>query len=118
MHWNQRILELELQQSAMKPRLPNGCYAACDPDSRFIAAQLEKGWEATPRRVQECESRLEAARAPKVIPTKPDFAGLAEDLEAAWKTPHVTIRTRHQLLRALVNDTIRSTLTKPPARSF
>ena len=100
----QSILELELQQARYEASLAERRYAACDPDNRLIAAQLETGWEATLRRVQECESRLDAARAPKVTPAKPDFAGLAEDLDAAWKTPHVTMRTRQQLLRALVND--------------
>jgi hypothetical protein len=35
--------------------------------------------EATLRRVQECEARLDAARAEKATIAKPDFAGLAED---------------------------------------
>ena len=100
----QSILELELQQARYEASLAERRYAACDPDNRLIAAQLETGWEATLRRVQECESRLDAARAPKVTLAKPDFAGLAEDLDAAWKTPRVTMRTRQQLLRALVND--------------
>ena len=34
----------------------------------------------------------------------PDFAGIADDLETAWKTPSVTMRTRQQLLRTLVNE--------------
>lgn len=33
-------------------------YAACDPDNRLIAAQLEKSLEATLRRVEACEVRL------------------------------------------------------------
>jgi hypothetical protein len=56
------------------------------------------------RRVQECEARLDTARAEKATIAKPDFAGLAEDLEAAWKSPRVTMRTRQQLLRTLVNE--------------
>src|SRR5207302_10130999 len=36
----------------------------------------------------------------------PDFAGLADDLDAAWNAPGVTMRTRQRLLRALVTNII------------
>jgi excisionase family DNA binding protein len=36
----------------------------------------------------------------------PDFTGLADDLDAAWNAPGVTMRTRQRLLRALVTDII------------
>jgi DNA invertase Pin-like site-specific DNA recombinase len=100
----QRILELELQQARYEASLAERRYAACDPDNRLIAATLEKSWEATLRRVQECQSRLDAAKAPAAALAKPDFTAIAEDLEAAWKTPSVTMRTRQQLLRTLVNE--------------
>ena len=45
-------------------------------------------------------------RAPEPAVAPPDFAGLAEDLDAAWNAPGVTMRTRQQLLRALVTDII------------
>ncbi len=100
----QRILELELQQARYEATLAERRYAACDPENRLIAAQLEKSWEATLRRVQECEGRLDAVRTPQATIARPDFAGLAHDLEGAWKSPHVTMRTRQQLLRTLVNE--------------
>jgi DNA invertase Pin-like site-specific DNA recombinase len=99
-----RILELELQQARYEASLAERRYAACDPDNRLIAATLEKSWEATLRRVQECQSRLDATRAPTAPLVKPDFTAIAEDLETAWKTPSVTMRTRQQLLRTLVNE--------------
>jgi len=40
-----RILDLELQQARYEARLAERRYAACDPDNRLIAAQLEKSWE-------------------------------------------------------------------------
>jgi DNA invertase Pin-like site-specific DNA recombinase len=101
-----RILELELQQARYEASLAQRRYAACDPENRLIAAQLEKSWEATLQRVQASEARLEAAQAPEPAAAKPDFTGLAEDLEAAWKAPGVTMRTRQRLLRSLVTDII------------
>src|SRR5205823_3686955 len=79
---------------------------ACDPDNRLIAAQLEKSWEAALRRVETCQARLEAVRTPEPAIVTPDFTGLADDLDAAWNAPGVTMRTRQRLLRALVTDII------------
>lgn len=59
-------------------------YAACDPDNRLIAAQLEKSWEEALRRVETCEAPLQAVRTPDPAAVAPNFAGLADDLEAAW----------------------------------
>jgi excisionase family DNA binding protein len=100
----QRILELELQQARYEASLAERRYAACDPDNRLIAAQLEKSWEASLRRVGACEARLEVAKTPTSMTPIPDFNGLAEDLDATWSLPTVTMRTRQQLVRALVND--------------
>jgi excisionase family DNA binding protein len=102
----QRIVELELQQARYEASLAERRYAACDPDNRLIAAQLEKSWEAALRRVEACQARLEAVRAPDPAAASPDFAGLADDLAAAWNAPGVSMRARQRLLRALVTDII------------
>jgi len=102
----QRIVELELQQARYEASLAERRSAACDPDNRLIASQLEKSWEATLRRVEVCQARLEAVRTPGPAATPPDFAGLADDLDAAWNAPGVTMRARQRLLRALVTDII------------
>ena len=102
----QRIAELELQQARYEASLAERRYAACDPDNRLIAAQLEKSWEAALRRVAACEARLEAMRIPDPTAVMPDFTGLADDLKAAWNAPSVSMRARQRLLRALVTDII------------
>jgi hypothetical protein len=38
----QRVRDLEMQQSRYEASLAERRYAACDPDNRLIAAQLEK----------------------------------------------------------------------------
>jgi len=101
-----RIIELELQQAHYEASLAERRYAACDPDNRLIAAQLEKSWETALRRVEACRTRLEATRGADPVAAAPDFAGLADDLNAAWNAPNVTMRARQQLLRALVADII------------
>jgi excisionase family DNA binding protein len=101
-----RIVELELQQAQYEATLAERRYAACDPDNRLIAAQLEKNWEAALRRVQVCQTRLETVNAPVADTPPPDFAKLAEDLHAAWNAPGVTMRMRQQLVRALIIDIV------------
>ena len=101
-----RIVELELQQAQYEASLAERRYAACDPDNRLIAAQLEKSWETALLRVQACEVRLAAVETPGFTAPMPDFVGLADDLEAAWNAPGVTMRSRQQLLRALIAEII------------
>ena len=101
------LIELELQQARYETSLAERRYAACDPDNRLIAAQLEKNWEAALGRVAACETRLAEARAPDpAAGPVPDFTGLAEDLAVAWSAPAVTMRARQKLLRTLVTDII------------
>ena len=102
---HRRIVELELSQARYDASLAERRYAACDPDNRLIAAQLERAWEVALRRVEELETRL-AERTTAEPSSIPDFSGLAEDLEAAWNAPGVTMRTRQQLLRSLVADIV------------
>src|SRR5437762_6967175 len=101
-----RIAELELQQARYEASLAERRYAACDPDNRLIAAQLEKSWETALHRVEACQARLGAVRTPDPAAAPPDFTGLADDLDAAWNAPGATMRTRQRLLRALVTDII------------
>jgi excisionase family DNA binding protein len=101
-----RIAELDLQQAEYDASLAERRYAACDPENRLIAAQLEKHWEAALRRVEACRARLAAPDAPDPATPMPDFRGLAADLAAAWSAPGVTTRSRQQLIRTLISDII------------
>jgi DNA invertase Pin-like site-specific DNA recombinase len=101
-----RMFELELQQARYEASLAERRYAACDPDNRLIAAQLERSWETALRRVEASQARLDAARTPSPSTTKPDFTGLAEDLSAAWNASGTTTRTRQRLVRALIRDIV------------
>lgn len=101
-----RVAALDLQQAEYDAALAERRYAACDPDNRLIAAQLEKHWEAALRRVEACRSRLAALDTPAPVTPMPDFDGLAADLANAWSAPGVTTRARQQLIRALVADII------------
>lgn len=102
----QRILDLELQQARYEAALAERRYAACDPDNRLIAVQLEKSWEVALRRVQDLQAR-QLSQQRDCIEVDPNaFTNLADNLSAAWHAPGVSMRTRQQLLRALIADII------------
>jgi excisionase family DNA binding protein len=104
---NQRqILDLELQQARYEANLAERRYAACDPDNRLIAAQLEKSWEGTLRRLRDIETRQSVDRPPAIEVDPGAFANMAESLSVAWNAPDVTMRARQQLLRTLIADII------------
>ena len=99
-------MALELEQARYEARLAERRYAACDPDNRLIAVQLEKSWEQALQRVKELEAR-QFAKQPQAIEVAPDaFANLAGELSAAWNAPNVSMRARQQLLRTLIVDIV------------
>ena len=101
-----RIAELELQQAQYDASLAERRYAACDPDNRLIAAQLEKAWETALKRVERFRERLDRMQTPGAGDVRPDFTGLADDLSAAWKALRTTMRTRQRLVRALITEIV------------
>ena len=81
-----QILGLELQQARYEAGLVERRYAACDPDNRLIAAQLEKNWEAALRRIRDREMRKPAEDPTTIVVDPNTFPDLAENLSAAWNT--------------------------------
>jgi len=102
----QHAAELDLQQARYEASLAERRYAACDPDNRLIAAELEKSWETALQRVHACQARLEAMHSPAPQAVSPDLAGLADDLKAAWNAPGVSMRARQRLVRTLIADIV------------
>jgi len=102
----QRVAELELQQAQYDASLAERRYAACDPDNRLIAAQLEKAWETALQRVEHCREQIDRMQTPDADDARPDLTGLADNLSAAWKAPQTTMRTRQRLVRALITEII------------
>jgi DNA invertase Pin-like site-specific DNA recombinase len=101
------IAELELEQARYEAQLAERRYAACDPDNRLIAAQLEKSWEASLQRVQACDKKIDSLTIPKALTQETeDLDDLADDLQEAWDAPTTTMRTRQRLVRALVEEII------------
>ncbi len=75
-------------------------------NNRLIAAQLEKNWETALRRVRDLEVRKPADSPSTIEVDTGTFANLADNLQAAWESPDVTMRVRQQLLRTLIADIV------------
>ena len=75
-----RIAELELEQAQYDASLTERRYAACDPDNRLVAAQLEKAWETVLEHVERCRERLDRMQTPGADNVRADFTGLADNL--------------------------------------
>lgn len=102
-----RIAALELEQARYEALLAERRYAACDPDNRLIAAQLERAWEAALRRVRACEEKVDAQAEGSASPIDLEALGdLAGDLMRAWNAPTTTMRTRQRLVRAVIEDVV------------
>jgi len=101
-----RIAALELEQAPYAAALAERRYAACDPDNRLIAAQLERSWEEALQRVQSCEKRQRIVEEPRAPLPAPDIEELAGDLEAVWNAPNTTMKTRQRLVRTLIEGII------------
>lgn len=105
-HERARVADLELQQARYEASLAERRYAACDPDNRLIAAQLERAWEAALRRVEACQARINEHRSEQPPIDPKALHGLADDLSAAWNAPGASNRTRQRLVRALVTEIV------------
>ncbi len=101
-----RIAELELAQARYEASLAERRYAACDPDNRLIAAQLEKAWEAALQRVEACRQQLDGIASTKPVEPSPQLDSLVDDLSSAWKAPQTSMRARQRLVRALITEIV------------
>ena len=107
------ILELDLQKARYEASLAERRYAACDPDNRLIAAQLEKSWETALRQVEACQARLETAHDITQSANAADFLELANDLERPG--PPRTFRCAHASNSCAPSSSTSSPMsTKPP----
>ena len=87
------ILELDLQKARYEASLAERRYAACDPDNRLIAAQLEKSWETALRQVEACRAVLSRRMTSHSQRTPPISSGWPK----IWKRPGTprTFRCAH-----------------------
>lgn len=102
-----QALELERQQAEYEVRRAQHRYESVDADNRLVAAELEARWNAALAHLRDCEARLAAMQSqPTTAPPRERLLALAADLEAAWNSATTAMRTKQQLVRALVQEIV------------
>ena len=54
-----KTLDMEVEQARYETRLASRRYEAVDPENRLVAGELESRWNASLRRVQELEAKIQ-----------------------------------------------------------
>ena len=102
-----RALALEHEQAKYEVLLATRRYEAVDPSNRLVAVELEARWNAALARLRECEARLGSDDPiPAMRADRETLLDIAGDLEAAWRAPTTTMRTKQRLVRALVQEIV------------
>jgi excisionase family DNA binding protein len=104
-----QTMQLELEQTRYEARLASRRYEAVDPENRLVASELECRWNATLRRVQELEEKLQGFdhnfdSAP--LPDRDILLSLAQDLPAIWNSPATDMRLKQRIVRILVREIV------------
>jgi len=103
-----RALELERQQAEYEVKLAARRYESVDPDNRLVAAELEARWNAAIARLRECQARVtsEPEQSVSQPPSVESLLTLAADLQATWRAPTTTMRTKQRLVRTLIEEIV------------
>jgi hypothetical protein len=80
-----------------------------DPDNRLVASELEARWNASLRRVQDLENKLEQTRresAAAPVIDKEELLRLAKDLPAIWELPATDLALKQRITRILIHEIV------------
>lgn len=101
--------ERDLEAARYEASLAARRHELVDPAKRFVARELEAGWNGALEKVVEIEHRIEELRATAAARPKIDRAALmqlAGDLPAAWNAPTADTRTKQRLLHILIQEIV------------
>ena len=105
-----RHLELALEQARYEASRAARQYDAVDPDNRIVAAELERRWNERLQIVRDRESELNVlASRPQTalgVVERQSLINLGHDVERAWNSPGVSMTTRKQIVRTLIEEII------------
>ena len=101
----------QVARAAYEAHLAERRYRAVDPDNRLVAAELERGWEATLRAVETARDAAERfAREPAPLALDPalrsQLADLGRELPALWASGRLTPAHQKELLRSLIRRVV------------
>jgi hypothetical protein len=111
-------LELALQKAHYEAGRIERQYQATEPESRLLAAELEKRWNQALTHVTEMERRLEeaSALAPQLTAEqRQQLLALGDDLEQLWDHPRSPAAVKKCILRTVLQEVIADTTDDPPS---
>src|SRR5208337_5423872 len=103
-------LELALEQARFEASRAARQYDAVDPDNRIVAAELERRWNERLQIVRDLQTELDVlASHPQTtlsVAEKEGLINLGHDVERAWNNPGVSMTTRKQIVRTLIDEIV------------
>lgn len=109
--------ELALRQAEYEAQRAHRQYDAVDPENRLVAGELERRWNDTIAKVNECKSALDdlssLSESKKEHLSFEDLSHLAEDLPLIWRSELSDMRTKKMIVRTLIKEMIADTDKNP-----
>lgn len=102
-------LERDLEAARYAAQRAGKQFDAVDPENRLVADELEHRWDVALARVHELEARLateEDSPEASAVHVTDDFADLARELEAVWRSPESDARLKKRIVRTLIEEVI------------
>jgi DNA invertase Pin-like site-specific DNA recombinase len=100
-----RSVQLSVERARYAADRAERSFAACEPENRLVARNLEARWEARLVELTDAEAALATARhAQKPLPDKEELAKAVGDLPRLFTAASTADRDRKRLLRTLLGD--------------
>jgi DNA invertase Pin-like site-specific DNA recombinase len=101
-------LERDLEAARYAAQRAQRQYDASDPENRLVTGELERRWNQALSRVQDIEARIQsyAVDQQHTAASRDEFAGLAEQLDQVWNSPHSAASIKKRIVRTLIQEVV------------
>ena len=101
-------LERDLEAARYAAQRAQRQYDASDPENRLVTGELERRWNQALSRVQEIETRIQSYTVDQQhsAVSREEFAGLAEQLDQVWNSPHADASIKKRIVRTLIQEVV------------
>jgi Recombinase/Recombinase zinc beta ribbon domain len=101
-------LERDLEAARYAAQRTQRQYDASDPENRLVTGELERRWNQALSRVQEIETRIQSYAVDQhhTVASREEFAGLAEQLDQVWNSPHIDAIIKKRIVRTLIQEVV------------
>lgn len=101
-------LERELEAARYAAQRAQRQYDASDPENRLVTGELERRWNQALSQVHEIEARIQsyAVEQQHTGASREELAGLAEQLDQVWNSPHTDASIKKRIVRTLIQEVV------------